>query len=105
MEYELLEKLSSIQDFNEELLSILTSIHKEVHTPEWDPYIAKLSLLLVSFTCQNKYSHLRKVKCPMISINKIMKKVYEYCLDVIFQIFLKLTKYINFFERLCKFLI
>ena len=92
MEYELLEKLSSIQEFNEELLSLLTSIHKEVHLKEWDPHIAKLCLLLVSFTCQNKYNHLRKVKGPMISINKILKKVYEFCLDTIFQIFLKIAK-------------
>ena len=92
MEYELLEKLSSIQEFNEELLSILKSIHKEVHIKEWDSHIPKLSLLLVSFTCQNKYTHLKKSKGPVISMNKIMKKVYEYCLDVIFQIFLKLAK-------------
>ena len=97
MEYELLEKLSSIQDFNEELLSILATIHKDVQSPGWNPHLAKLSLLLVSFTCQNKYSHLKKTKAPMTSLNKIMKKVYEYCLDVIFQIFLKLAKFFFLF--------
>lgn len=92
MEYELLEKLSSMQEFNEDLLSILSSILKEVHTVQWDPHIAKLSLLLVSFTCQNKYNHLQKAKGPMISVKKIIKKVFELCLDTIFQILLKLAK-------------
>lgn len=95
MVYEILEKLSSTQEFNEELLSLLTNIHKNIESKEWDPHLAKLTLLLVSFTCQNKYIHLKKAKGPIISINKIMKKVYEFCLDMIFQILTRLVKFFS----------
>lgn len=97
MVYEILEKLSSIQEFSEDLLDILTTILKEIESKEWDSYMPKLSLLLVSFTCQNKYNHLRKAKGPIISKNKIKKKVYEFCLDIILQILLKIAKFLLFF--------
>lgn len=51
MDYELLERLGSITEFNEELILILKEISKDIHKEFWDNFTNRLSLYLVSLTC------------------------------------------------------
>ena len=93
MEYELLEKLANIFDFNDELANILIAITKDIHKEAWDPFVHKLSLSIVSFTCQTKYLNFgRKNTNNTVLINKVTKKFHDYCLDIILQLLLKIIK-------------
>ncbi|KAL4475130.1 hypothetical protein ABPG74_001826 [Tetrahymena malaccensis] len=93
MEYELLEKLGSITEYTEELIQILKEISKDIHKEFWDNFTNRLSLYLVSLTCQTKYSQFIKQNAvvPMIKINKnVSKRLHEYILDLITDLLLKI---------------
>ena len=50
-EFELLEKLSNMHDYTEELLGVILAIKEDVHKDFWDNFINRLCLYLVSYTC------------------------------------------------------
>ena len=49
-EFELLEKLSNMHDYTEELLGVILAIKEDVHKDFWDNFINRLCLYLVSYT-------------------------------------------------------
>ncbi len=92
MEAELIEKLSRVNEFSDDLVNIITAITRDIHRPAWDIYNAKLAVILVNFTCQPKISYMRKSPSAAIAINNAKKTLEDYCLDLILRLLLKLLK-------------
>ena len=92
MEAELIEKLSRVNEFSDDLVNIITAITRDIHRPAWDPYTAKLAVILINFTCQPKISYMRKSPSAAIAINNAKKTLEDNCLDQILRLLLKLLK-------------
>ena len=92
MEAELIEKLSRVGEFSDELINILTAISRDVHRPEWDIHTSKLAVILIGFTCQPKITYMRKSPPVTITVNNASKTLEDYCIDLILQLLLKLLK-------------
>lgn len=91
MEAELIEKLSRINEFSDELVNVLTAIVRDIQRQAWDTHLVKLVTILINFTLQPKINYMRKSPTSGIVINK-NKTLEEYCLDLILQLLLKLLK-------------
>jgi hypothetical protein len=49
--WDLLDKLSQVDEFSDELLNILISIKQEISNPLWNTYSNSLAYFLVNLTC------------------------------------------------------
>ena len=92
MEAELVEKLSRINEFSDELINILTAIIRDIHRPAWDIHTSKLAVYLINFTSQPKIHYMRKSPSATIAVNNGNKTLEDYCMDLILQLLLKLLK-------------
>ncbi len=96
MEAELVEKLSRINEFSDDLVNILTAMIRDIQRPAWDTNLRKLALILVNFTVQPKITNMRNGPSSKIVINNKNKTLEDYCLDLILQLLLKILKYLIF---------
>jgi hypothetical protein len=94
MEAELIEKLSRINEFSDDLVNILTAMIRDIQRPAWDTNLRKLVLILINFTVQPKITNMRNAPSSKIVINNKNKTLEDYCLDLILQLVLKILKYL-----------
>ncbi len=93
MEYEILERLANVHDFSDEFINLLTAILRDIHHDAWNPYLNRITLFLITFCCQSKYTHhLKASRQVNIPTSQTTKKYHEYCLDLILQLLLKIVK-------------
>jgi hypothetical protein len=92
MEAELVEKISRVTDFSDDLVNMLTAINRDIYRPSWDQHISKLASTLVNFASHPKITYMRRGPSAGILMGNQNKTLEEYCLDLILQILLKVFK-------------
>jgi hypothetical protein len=92
MEAELVEKISRVTEFSEDMANILTAINRDIYRAGWNPYIQKLASVLLNNVSHPKITSMKKTASVIINVNNQTKSLEEYCLDLILQILLKIIK-------------